>query len=338
MDRAASLISPGSKILAGWYRQLAALKPRRIWVGYIYLHRIEAPVEVLREQPVDPLILLILQAINAAPVNEFDRWLGLPPAVLANILQSMQRENLIARANDNCWAITERGKLAVDRQSVPVHSTERQVLPFVERLDQAGQRVGPPLFLAIGNGPRADWIVDDAHSFDSGILQTCIKESNEWKAMTRFPTEIERFGIDAATDWQRVIVDHPERMMTVFLTTEQELLGFAIKVEGWSLNERSPVLRLPSAALPGLSALLTEPTDEAWRDAWRAWCKQRSLPANEVEACKVALASARVEIQAPPRLVQRLQAANNELLKGDAWLLVGEGYIRPAAPMAMKTA
>jgi hypothetical protein len=42
-------------------------------------------------------------------------------------------------------------------------------------------------------------------------------------------------------------------------------------------------------------------------------------------------------VQAPPRLVQRLQAAKSDLFKGDAWLLVGDGYFRAAAQLVIRT-
>ena len=126
--------------------------------------------------------------------------------------------------------------------------------------------------------------------------------------------------------------------MLTLVTTADELLGFGVKVDGWQLNERAPALRLPFAGLGNFTDLVMEPEESIWRDAWRTWSKQRNLPANEVEACVITFVAPRVEIQAPPRLVQRLQAANNDLLKGEGWLIVGDGFIRAAAPMALKAA
>ena len=103
------------------------------------------------------------------------------------------------------------------------------------------------------------------------------------------------------------------------------------------MPDRAPALRLPITQAQYLSDLVSEPAESVWRDAWRLWGKQRNLPASEIEACTVRLVAPRVEIHAPPRLVQRLQAANNDLTKGEGWLVIGEGFIRAAAPMALKS-
>ncbi|MSU77547.1 MAG: hypothetical protein EXS16_05545 [Gemmataceae bacterium] len=338
MDRAASLISPGSKTLAGWWRQLATLKPRGLWTGYAYIHRIEAPVEVVRSQPIDPFVLLILQALDVAPGDEIDRWLGLPAPILAGILQGIQHDGLIDRADLNRWTISESGRMALKNCSVPIRLTERQRLPFIERLDNSGNRAEPPIFLPIAECPHTNWLVDEVHRFDPAVLHACVGQPCDWKEANGFPREIERLACDAVDAvWQHVIVDRAERVMLTLLTTADEFLGFGVKADGWQLNELAPVLRLPLAALRNMSDLVIEPAETAWRDAWRVWSKQRNLPANEVEACVVTFASPRVEILAPPRLVQRLQAANSDLLKGEGWLIVGEGFIRAAAPMVLKT-
>ena len=72
-------------------------------------------------------------------------------------------------------------------------------------------------------------------------------------------------------------------------------------------------------------------------DAWRSWCKQRQLPTNEVEICSLNYRPPRLEVQAPPRLIQRLQAAKSDLFKGEAWLVIGDGYLRTAALLTMRS-
>ncbi len=338
MDRAASLISPGSKTLVGWWRQLAPHKPRGLWVGYVYVHRIEAPVEVLRSQPLDPLVLLTLQALDVVPANEIARWLGMPAPVLAGILQTIQRIGLIESSAGDCVTITALGRTALADRSVPVRSVERQSFTFVERLDNAGRRSAPPIYFPLAECARANWVVDEMHRFDASMLQSCIHQPREWKDVCGFPHGVERLRCDGVeNEWKQVIIDRPERVMLTLMTTESELIVFGVKVDGWLLNDRTPVLRLPLAALKIAPDLLREPSNADWRDAWRIWCKQRNLPANEVEASTIAFVGPRVEIQAPPRLVQRLQAANSDLLKGEAWLIVGDGFIHAVAPMILKT-
>jgi hypothetical protein len=102
------------------------------------------------------------------------------------------------------------------------------------------------------------------------------------------------------------------------------------------LNEREPVLRLPLAARTLWPDLGQDVPITTWQDAWRSWCRQRQLPTNEVDACTLTYRAPRLEVQAPPRLVQRLQASKSDLFKGEAWLLVGEGYLRTAAQLAIK--
>ena len=99
---------------------------------------------------------------------------------------------------------------------------------------------------------------------------------------------------------------------------------------------RVPVLRLATPAESPWPELVTEPSMQVWQDAWRSWCKQRQLPTNEVEICSLKYQPPRLEVQAPNRLVQRLQAAKSDLFKGEAWILVGDGFMRTAVQLAMR--
>ena len=134
-----------------------------------------------------------------------------------------------------------------------------------------------------------------------------------------------------------MIVDRPERVLLVVARTgpgeSANWLGFAVKPDGWSLYDQTPILRLPaSAAGPEFAE---PPALTVWQDAWRAWCRERNLPANEVELCSLVYQPPRLEVRAPERLLQRLRAAKSDLLKGEAWLLVGDGYVRTAALLTM---
>ena len=64
MDRASSLIFPGGRTLAGWWRQLSPLQPLGLWISYGFVHRVEAAVKVRCEQPIDALVHLVLQALH----------------------------------------------------------------------------------------------------------------------------------------------------------------------------------------------------------------------------------------------------------------------------------
>ena len=117
----------------------------------------------------------------------------------------------------------------------------------------------------------------------------------------------------------------------------RDLLGFAVKVDGWTLFDRAPAVQLPSSADAVWPELAQSPSADVWQETWRDWCRQRQMPAGEVESCTLTFQAPRLEIQAPSRLVQRLQSAKSDLFKGEAWHLVGDGYTRIAAQLFMRT-
>src|SRR5436309_1662012 len=51
MDSASSLAYPGSRVLAGWCRQLQPHAPAALWVGYLWVHRVEALLGESVQQP-----------------------------------------------------------------------------------------------------------------------------------------------------------------------------------------------------------------------------------------------------------------------------------------------
>lgn len=343
MDRASSLIFPGSKTLAGWWRQLAPHQPLALWVGYAYVHRIEATVQVLAARPLEPLAGLVLQAIDVeqsagAKVGaaELAERLRLPEPILQHVARGLTEAGLLS-AGDG-WCATDMGRHAFASRQVPHRSWERRVFPFIERLDGTGQRAGAPCFAPLADCVGVPWQVEPAYRFDPAALETCITEVADWKVGHCFPLDAEALAKDAGlAPWQHVLVDRSERVMLVFvLSKEERLLGFAVKVETWTLHDQAPALRLPGAARRLWPDLAHDTPLALWQDAWRAWCRQRQLPANEVDACTVTHQPPRLEVQAPPRLVQRLQAAKSDLFKGDAWLLVGDGFFRPAAQLVVR--
>ncbi len=340
MDRASSLIYPGSKTLAGWWRQLAPHRPRALAIGYAFLHRIEAPVNVLAEQPIDPLTHLVLQALTLDAVAispaRLQERLRLPAPMVQRILAGMRDDGLLTRADADGWQATERGNRALSCRSVSVHVRKRRVFPFLERLDPAGQRLGAPQFLPIAECAGVPWSVDELHRFEVAALTSCIEQTPPWKQACAFPLEIEALVADNEIEsWQQVVVDRPERVMLALMLANEEVQGFAVKVDGWTLFDREPVLRFSARANTVFPELIQPPPMLVWQDAWRNWCKQRQLPANEVEICALSYHPPRLEVQAPQRLVQRLQAAKSDLFKGEAWLLVSDGYVRTAVQLAM---
>jgi hypothetical protein len=343
MDRASSLIFPGSKTLAGWWRQMLPCQPQAFWVGYGYVHRIEAPVNVLRAQPVEVFTHLVLQALSldhadSAGVAGLQKRLGLPVAVIQRVLVGMESDGFVARIDSSCWRISDLGADALRSRHFHRPAQERRVFPFLERLDSSGQRLGPPRYVPLSECAGTPWQVDEPHRFEVDCLRTAIEQPRESAGASAFPTEVQSLVNSAATEaWQQVIVDRPERVLLLLVQTNTggaaELLGFAVKIDGWTLCDQAPVLRLPAAAI--VPELVPSVSTEDWHVAWRSWCRERQLPVNEVEACTINYRAPRLEVQPPPRLLQRLQAAKSDLFKGDAWLLVGDGYVRQAAQLAV---
>src|SRR6516165_9862223 len=130
MDRAASLIFPGSRTLANWWRQLSSHQPLALGIGYGFLHRIEAPVCVLSQEPVDPLVHLVLQALAlektpCVGVAGLQHRLSLPLAIVHRILAGMQEAGLVALSEAGGWRATERGNHALERRIVGLSVQKR---------------------------------------------------------------------------------------------------------------------------------------------------------------------------------------------------------------------
>jgi hypothetical protein len=351
MDRASSLIFPGSRTLSGWWRQLQHHQPQALQVGYGHVHRIEALTQLERAEPIDAITQMVLRALGLknAPgdtqgdgvvLHDLGRQLCMPAALVQQILIDIEKKGLIAQTGNAGWHITEQGRHAGETRQYGVRKLERRVFSFLEQLDVAGLRSGPPLFLPIAECAGMPWQVEPALRFEPGWLEACIGQNSDWKRSHGFPQEIEMLVQDAsAPAWQQVIVDRPERVLMVLICGGKgpaaEWLGFAVRAEGWEISTEAPIFRLTSAAWNNGLVLTDPPSAHACQNAWRSWCRERQLPPNETESCVLSYEAPRLHLQAPERFVQRLRAAKSDLLKGEAWLLLGEGYMRTAALLAL---
>ncbi|MBI2805994.1 MAG: hypothetical protein HYX68_13525 [Planctomycetes bacterium] len=351
MDRASSLIFPGGRTLAGWWRQLAPVQPLELWIGYVFLHRLEASVQVQFDQPLDRLGSFVLQAIHleetlaasqdsGVGLQALEGRLRLSASVLQRVLADLAGAGLIACEPENRWLTTERGRAALPTQTTPVLIERRMVFPFQERLEPTGKRSAPPHYMPVAECVGVPWQVDEDHWINVEAVRACIDQAADWKQAAGFPLTVQGLGQPSDSEaWRQIVVDRPERVLMAIVKTSasgtREVHGFAAKADGWTLYDRVPVLRLPETAWPEVG---NEPSAFLCQEAWRNWCKQRQLPGNEVEICSVAYRAPRLEIQAPPRLFQRLQAAKSDLFKGEAWVLLGEGHLRTAAQLSVRTA
>jgi hypothetical protein len=233
----------------------------------------------------------------------------------------------VARNGSAGWQPTEAGQQPpASSPPVPARQRERRSFCFTDSQ--------PPTFVPLVAGAALPLASPPAFSFDLGVLEACARESDTWKTRHGFPLDVRRvIRPTGSEDWQAVAVDRPAQAVLVLVEVAgksgADLLGFAVRPEGWSLG-REPVLTWPGGA-EQLGPLGGNAPPEAWRQAWQLWCQQRSLPSGEVEACRLEVVEHRLRVHAPPRLVERLRAARSDALKGEAWLLAGSGRVRPAA-------
>lgn len=350
MDRASSLPFPGSRTLAQWWRRLEPRRPQALWVGYWYLHRVEAPVVTTRGKPLDPLGRLLLRALileqleacrgSGACLRRLQERMYLPGAVLQQMLRGLKRDGLVAGDGSGWWA-TERGRIVAERDDAATEMVERHVFPFAERPDSEGRRSLPPHYLPIAECPGMPWVVGAAEHFDPALLTECLSRPVEWKETFDFASAGTRLVVEAesSVEGRSVIVDRPGCLFLALVWTDaDELLGFPAAPGGWTLFDDEPALRLSAAARSVWPALTEMPAETDLAEAWAVWCRQRSVPPAEISACRLRWTGGYLDVAVPARLEQRLRDARSDVFKGEAWLLPGAGHVRPAAALRLRTA
>lgn len=345
MSGSASLPFPGSRTLAGWWRQLAPYQPQAMWVGHLFLHRVEALVRVTRPQRPDRLTRLLLQALAfaaaSAPANTLtnlaDR-LHLDAALTAQLLRQLAREGLIDVADDG-WRVNARGQAVLDHGEYVCDHEERRVFYFVDpETDPRTQHYVP---LQMTNTSPAS---GEARPFEVHVLQTAIQQSPQWKATHGFPPEVCELlqPAEEATpsSWRRLVVAHPERLLTALVlapagASGPALLSFAVRHESWNLLSSAPVLHLHCDRHDLATRLSALPSLEEWRQAWQTWCATRGIAPDAASACTLECHAARLRVRISPRIHEHLRTTRSEALKGETWLLAGDGAIRAAAALEL---
>jgi hypothetical protein len=354
MTSASSLAYPGSRTLATWWRQLAPLRPQGLWVGYLFLHHVEALARWREPRALEPLLLLVLEAIaleQQEPVptgplcRRLEQRLSLTGPVVCRLVRSLAQGRLLMSQNagssqEQNWRLTEEGLAALRLRQVWINLEQRATFPFLERLKPDGQRLAAPHYVRIDETGSASW-ASERHPFDISLLPACVEQGPVWKKTFGFPFEVTAFGDhapapDARGGWDNVVVDRTERLLAALVQgppPEEKLVAFGVKPEGWGLQTSKAIAHLPAAA----GAIFWGPDDtlDLLRRAWLSWCAVRNVPPGQAEACSFALLHERLIVSAPEPLIQFLRLGRSDIFKGDAWLLVGEGYLRQAVRLEL---
>jgi hypothetical protein len=317
--------------------QLTPWQPRALWAGHLLLHRVEALVALTRPCRVDEFIHLVLQALtHGDTLAALEERLHLEGPLLRQVLRQLEAEGLAHPEPGPRWVPTALARQALDQGSYLQVRSERRVFYFVEGDPPAP----PPHFLHLDNPNCDPWPAAEDWGFDARLLEACVRRPPEWKHRHSFPADVQGvLGLEAASrpeSWERVILDRPERLAAALVVTSvkegsDRLLGFAVRQEGWVLQAEEPVFVLDAGWQEVFPNLAGEPPPDVWRQAWRAWCQPRNLPAAEVEACTLQRQEHRLRVAAPPRFFERLRATRSDALKGEAWLLADTGRLRSAA-------
>lgn len=376
MIGASSLAFPGSKTLASWWRQLAHWQPLMLWVGHLFVHRVEALVGSVRSQPLDPLNLFLLKALDlegqivaednatgptatsevrlSVPLARLDARLGLGSAFLLQSLRQLAQDGLVEKDNRSHWLLTGQGRLALAQGHFNRCQHERRVFPFVERLDAAGLRLASPHFLHLRKVTGIPWQPSEDFMFQIDWLQVALEHDNDWKRNFGFPSDVRSIvslspgqaanhqaNPELPPPGQRIVVDHAERLLVALFTSASNpacLLGLAARQEGWLLQTAELLLTLEQGWPEVLPELTLSTQQESARLAWRNWGKTAGLQTAETDAGQVTYAANRLRVCLPDAVLQKLRGLRSDVFKGDTWLLLGEGRLRAAAILEVVSA
>lgn len=241
-----------------------------MWVGTLDLVHLDAPVRVLRSEPLDPLHRLLLRAVEVTAPSSLDRLdarLGLGRGPLSRWLEELRAAGLI-QSNDH-YALTPTGAAALADGTAARPVPERRRFTFVVNPD------GSPHVLpwAAAPGPPVPAV---AAAADARWLAECVAKPGAWKRRVGFPEDVA--GVDAPAGgslpgWRRLAVAHGERpAVAVVLTddTPPRLLAFA--VGAGNPDPSAPALRLDAGWEEAFPELAGEVSADAARteigDGW----------------------------------------------------------------------
>jgi hypothetical protein len=323
MTAAAALAFPGGRTLAAWWRQLAEQRPEGLWAGYLTLHRVETPVRSLRPQRLGPLEFLVFKAVAARMATAA---LGVDAGLVGGILRHLAGEGLVTPGASEVTA-AGREALAHGQYLRPRH--ERLTLYFWH----ADWLAAPSSqFVHLAHPERITWLAAPPAPFAVEQLHACVGRPAEWKRRHAFPAEIGEVLVQAAgttAGWDQVAIATPERLFGVVIKTPSEagpvLTAWAVNPRNWELHAAQPVFTVPHEP-PGWFPPATP--ESAWRAAFVEWCLQRQIAAADAEHCGLKAEGSHLRVEAPAEWKERL--------RGETWLLAGDGLLRTAVRLELE--
>jgi hypothetical protein len=332
--------TPPGRALAAWHTALSGRRPLRLWFATLLVHRVEALAVCARTHPLDPLRRAALARVAAtpdAPCNGLDT----DTQVAYRLLRVLEAEGLLARPGGRP-ALTPSGAAALREGAWELRWEERREFAAVD--NSPSQR--PPSFLPLRPGGRTPTPAA-VLAFDPHLLAEWAGQPVPWKTRHGFPPEVVGVRLLPAVDpagpdaWRRVVVSRAQCVALLLAEVAvggdvTGLLGFRVDPDGWRLEGDSPAVVLGAAWPEALPELRDAPPPEAWRRAWEDWARDRGLLPEEAGACRLEPAGARLRVEAPPQLAGKVRASHPEVVKGEAWLLAGEGRARAAACLELR--
>ncbi|HEV8058977.1 MAG TPA: hypothetical protein VGP68_03845 [Gemmataceae bacterium] len=337
---------PGGRVLAGWWKQLAAWRPQSLWIGSVSLERAEALCSIRQIEPLTPLEGMLLANLDPQLPSEtaqLDRRLGVSQVLLERLLAKLERKGALTR-NSHGWVLTATGSQARVESTLPGKHVERRSFWFVADLDDSESHVfvlpaNPGVFQPV-----------ESNQINRGslhALRTSVQKDAQWKRSRGFPLEVEDIiAPEEATPandvaaWEKIVIVHPYRLQAAIITYfrasgEPAVAAFPYQEHGWSLGT-SPAFDIAASWQEIFPNLPLEPAEELVADAWKKWLVQRGPVGSALDHYRLERHVDRIRVVPPADMPDVLGAPRGDLSRGEAWLILAEGPLRRAIPMEME--
>ena len=241
MSAAIAMNVPGGRPLVGWWRELSAFEPSRLWFAHLVLHRLELLVESDSASSIETLADALAGSIQARPapvdLGPLREEVRLEPALFERLLDHLIRTGTLS--------LDTEGRASISRQEMAPATClrQRRALDFTDG--------APPYFLPLTGSASFALMPPAGWSFDVRGLEHLAAKSLAWRQTNHFPTDIRRFllpgDLSEPTRADAVIVDRAEQALLGIIQAGDQLLGFAVSPDGWEI-QKSCVLTLPIAS------------------------------------------------------------------------------------------